>query len=237
MSLNFHHHLVPVTMTNAQSSSTTNQKVLFEQTPMDFDETNDQQTDLSISTTNRSIHLPVEKQRGISEIIRKRNSRYKVEDYKRSFQRSSTYDDSPSEVSRPISISKSDQALTKSFPSNSMSTSPNPTRRLTKTKSFDIPIEMENEENRRKQISMDKLNDLINKSSDEKSNEFVVSLEIFIEQSIDRFFLLLLLQFRPNGSDEKVDVAAKRNLFETFSREVHSGPPLTRSKSFKQETY
>ena len=117
-------------MTNAQSSSTTNEKVLFEQTPMDFDEMNDQQTDVSISTTNRSIHLPVEKQRGISEIIRKRNSRFKVEDYKRSFQRSSTFDESPSEVSRPISTSKSDQALLKSFPSNSMTTSPNPTRRL-----------------------------------------------------------------------------------------------------------
>ena len=177
-------------MTNEQSPTKNDQQVPLGQTP----------ADLSISNANRSIHLPVEKQRGLSEIIRKRNSRFKVEDYKRSFQRSSTFDESPSEISRPISSSKSDQVLTKTFPSTSIPASPQTTRRFTKTKSFDIPIEIENEENRRKEISMEKLNDLI------------------------------------ENVGEELNVAAKRSMFETFSRDVHSGPALTRSKSFKQET-
>ena len=185
--------VLSVPMNNEPSPTKSDQRVPLGQTPMDFDQ--------STSSANRSIHLPVEKQRGISEIIRKRNSRFKVEDYKRSFQRSSTFDESPSEISRPISSSKSDQVLTKTFPSTSNAASPKTTRRLTKTKSFDIPIEIENEENRRKEKSMEKLNDLIQ-----------------------------------NAGEEKPSVAAKRNMFETISRDVPSGPTLTRSKSFKQET-
>ncbi|CAF1560344.1 unnamed protein product, partial [Adineta ricciae] len=57
----------------------------------------------SISTANRSIYLPIEKQRGLSEIIRKRNSRYKVEDYKRSIQKSSTFDEQQSQYFRSLS--------------------------------------------------------------------------------------------------------------------------------------
>jgi hypothetical protein len=100
----------------------------------DFDDNNDSST----STTNRSIYLPVEKQRGLSEIIRKRNSRFKVEDYKRSFQKSNTIDETPAEFYRPLPISKSDHALSNS------NISPKQMNRLNKTKSVDISMEYDN---------------------------------------------------------------------------------------------
>lgn len=142
---------------------------------MGLDE-NDHQTDLSVSSVNRSVHLPVEKQRGMSEIIRKRNSRFKVEDYKRAFQRSSTFDEVDCEQHRPLSSSKSDQTLAKNFAEDSLvsslvTESPKSTRRLTKTKSFEIPIEIENEQEQRKQMSIEKLNDLINKPSEDHAME------------------------------------------------------------------
>lgn len=72
----------------------------------------DQNNDSSTSaTTNRSIHLPVEKQRGISEIIRKRNSRCKVEDYKKSIQKAASIDDNSSS-DRTAANSKIDEELT-----------------------------------------------------------------------------------------------------------------------------
>ena len=102
----------------------------------DFDDNNDSST----STTNRSKHLPVEKQRGLSEIVRKRNSRTKVEDYKRSFQKSNTFDERQSEHYRPLSNSTSDYTLpnNQTSPSN---TSPRQINRLNKTKSMDVSIE------------------------------------------------------------------------------------------------
>jgi hypothetical protein len=45
----------------------------------------------------------------------------------------------------------------------------------------------------------------------------------------------LFFQFRNNELEEKMTVAAKRNLFETFTKDVKFGHGLTRSKSFKQE--
>ena len=117
-------------------------------------ELDDQNADSSLSTANRSIHLPVEKQRGLSEVIRKRNSRFKVEDYKRSFQRSNTFDEQQCDYYRPMTTSKSDQALLATSAIDLTSPpaatrSPKPAKRLTKTKSFDIPIEIEQEHDQR----------------------------------------------------------------------------------------
>jgi hypothetical protein len=103
---------------------------------MQYNDNNDSST----STTNRSIHLPVEKQRGLSEIIRKRNSRYKVEDYKRSFQKSNTIDEPSIEYSRPLPTSKSDYTISNNQTSFSDLTAKQ-IKRLNKTKSVEIPIE------------------------------------------------------------------------------------------------
>ena len=111
-------------------------KSSLEKMQYEFDENNDSST----STTNRSIHLPVEKQRGLSEIIRKRNSRYKVEDYKRSFQKSITLDEEPSDYSRPLPISKSDYTLSNNQTST-FNPSPKQMNRLNKTKSVDMSME------------------------------------------------------------------------------------------------
>jgi len=111
-------------------------KSSLEKMHRDFDDNNDSST----STTNRSIHLPVEKQRGMSEIIRKRNSRNKVEDYKRSFQKSNTFDEHPTEYYRPLSSSNSDYTLSTNQTSIS-NISPKQTKRLNKTKSVDISME------------------------------------------------------------------------------------------------
>ena len=43
--------------------------------------------------------------------------------------------------------------------------------------------------------------------------------------------------FRNQDADDKLTVAAKRNLFETFSKDTPTSSTLTRSKSFKQERY
>jgi hypothetical protein len=105
---------------------------------MQYNDNNDSST----STTNRSIHLPVEKQRGLSEIIRKRNSRYKVEDYKRSFQKSNTFDEQQSDSYRPLTTSTSDYTLSNDQTSIS-NISPRQIKRLNKTKSVDISIEFD----------------------------------------------------------------------------------------------
>ena len=75
----------------------------------------------------------------ISEIIRKRNSRSKVEDYKRSFQKSNTFDEHQSEYYRPLSSSNSDYTLSNNQTSTS-NISPNQSKRLNKTKSVDISL-------------------------------------------------------------------------------------------------
>jgi len=105
-----------------------------------FDENNDSST-----STNRSIHLPVEKQRGLSEIIRKRNSKSKVEDYKRSIQKSNTFDDQQS----LLISSKTDHEL----PLNPI------------LKDIEIPI---NNENKRAQMSIERLNLLLTKAEQEE---------------------------------------------------------------------
>ena len=104
----------------------------------DFDE-----NDSSTSTTNRSVHLPVEKQRGQSEIIRKRNSRFKVEDYKRSFQRSNTCDEPSSDYYRPLSSSISDYTISSNQMTSTANISPRQTKRLSKTKSVDVSLELD----------------------------------------------------------------------------------------------
>lgn len=101
----------------------------------DFDD-----NDSSTSTTNRSVHLPVEKQRGQSEIIRKRNSRFKVEDYKRSFQRSNTCDEQSSDYYRPLSNSISDYTLSNNQTSTTADVSPR--QPLSKAKSLNMPFEV-----------------------------------------------------------------------------------------------
>jgi hypothetical protein len=126
----------------------------IEQTQEQFDETNDSSTS---TTTSRSIHLPVEKQRGLSEIIRKRNSRYKVEDYKRSFQKSNT----PDEQQLPISPLDD---LTSKHSNN--------------TYSIDIPIDMQYNSDKRAQMSIERLNVLLsnddNLDQQETTNEYVI---------------------------------------------------------------
>lgn len=91
----------------------------------------DDNNDSSTSTTTRSIHIPIEKQRGLSEIIRKRNSRYKVEDYKRSIHKSNTFDSDEIEQLRTIPISRSDYSLSN-------------IQKLNKTKSMDENIDYRN---------------------------------------------------------------------------------------------
>jgi len=143
----------------------------------DFDDNNDSST----STTNRSIHLPVEKQRGISEIIRKRNSRYKVEDYKRSFQKSSTFDEPQTEYYRPLPISKSDHTLSDNQTSIS-NLSPKQMNRLNKTKSVDLSIEYD----KPTQISVEYVINSYSGVACHQSENFLYE----IEQPIDRVFFL-----------------------------------------------
>ncbi|CAF1286362.1 unnamed protein product, partial [Rotaria sordida] len=177
-------------------------KSSIEKMQYDFDDNNDTST----STTNRSIHLPIEKQRSLSEIIRKRNSRYKVEDYKRSFQKCNTFDQQQSDYYGALPTSKSDHALSNNQTSFS-NINPKEMKRLTKTKSVDIPTEY----NKRTQISIEQLEpnnkNFEQKNSNESNNEI----------------------------NDKMTVAAKRNLFEVFSKDVQLSPGLTRSKSFKHE--
>ncbi|CAF1131336.1 unnamed protein product [Adineta steineri] len=109
-----------------------------------IDETNDSST-----STSRSVHLPVEKQRGLSEIIRKRNSRCKVEDYKRSIQKSSTFD----EQQMLPSLSKSEQELTSTSDMNS--------KNINQTYLYDIPINFQANTENQVQRSIERLNVLL----------------------------------------------------------------------------
>lgn len=127
-----------------------------------FDENNDSSASTTTTTTNRSVHLPVEKQRGLSEIVRKRNSKCKVEDYKRSIQKSTPVDEEP--------IVEVD--LTPKY--------------------FDIPINQQNTNDQRTQMSIERLNLLLSKDEE-------------IPQP-----------------DANLSVADKRNLFENVERSKSS---------------
>jgi len=120
-----------------------------------FDENNDSSTS---TTTNRSVHLPVEKQRGLSEIIRKRNSKCKVEDYKRSIQKPNTIDEQES-----IPILKNDDELM--ILSNNSTSPPldiDP-------KYFEIPINIQNnDDGERVQASIERLNLLLTKDEEQE---------------------------------------------------------------------
>ena len=101
-------------------------------------------------------------------------------------------------------------------------------------------------------------------SNDDQMNEYVMSTETFRCRrlsavvpehslgmdhpivsvsflSISRLFdkrsnrTVLPFVHRTIDADGKMTVAAKRNLFETFTKDVQFGLGLTRSKSFKQE--
>lgn len=169
----------------------------------EFDE-----NDSSASTTNRSVHLPVEKQRGQSEIIRKRNSRFKVEDYKRSFQRSNTCDEPSTDYYRPLSSSISDYTLSSNPMTSTANISPRQTNRLSKTKSVDVSLGM-------------------NTLAEGISNEYgALKCRLCID---------CLSLFRNDQINQKMTVAAKKSLFETFNKINPGTRGLTRSKSFKQE--
>jgi len=100
------------------------------------DENNDSSASTATTTTNRSVHLPVEKQRGPSEIIRKRNSKCKVEDYKRSIQKTTTVDEEPT-----VEVD-----LTPKY--------------------FDVPIDQQNANDQRAQLSIERLNLLLSKDEE-----------------------------------------------------------------------
>ncbi len=110
-----------------------------------FDENNDSSTS---TTTNRSIHLPVEKQRGLSEIIRKRNSKSKVEDYKRSIQKSNTFEDQ-----QTLLILKNEPEL---------------------------PLNPITNENKRAQMSIERLNLLLTKAEQEEYVEEKKERNLFV---------------------------------------------------------
>lgn len=110
------------------------------------DDTNDSSTS---TNTNRSVHLPVEKQRGLSEIIRKRNSKYKVEDYKRSIQKPNTADDEQ----EPTAITAE--------PENPPIIDPTP-------KYFDVPINVQNKNDQRAQLSIERLNSLLSQEDEQE---------------------------------------------------------------------
>ncbi|CAF2917376.1 unnamed protein product [Rotaria sp. Silwood2] len=188
-------------ITSSSSSLIRPLKSSIEKMQHDFDDNNDTST----STTNRSIYLPIEKQRSLSEIIRKRNSRYKVEDYKRSFQKFHTFDQQQSDYYRSLTTSKSDHTLSNNQTSIS-NTSPKETKRLIKTKSVDLPTEY----NKRTYTSMEQF-EPNNKNFEQKNSN------------------------KNNEINDKMTVAAKKNLFEVFSKDIPPSPHLTRSKSFKQE--
>ncbi|CAF3541406.1 unnamed protein product [Adineta steineri] len=162
--------------------------------------------DSTTSSVNRSIYLPIEKQRGLSEIIRKRNSRYKVEDYKRSIQKASTFDEQQSDYFRPSTTSNNDYSLSNDQTSYS-DLSPRQIKRFNKTKSVDLSMEFD-QQSPALGLRRFKSNDRI--SEEQGSNE-------------------------NNEIDDKMNVAARRNVFETFSKDSPFARSFIRSKSFKQE--
>ncbi|CAF0986323.1 unnamed protein product [Rotaria sp. Silwood1] len=175
-----------------------------------LNENNDSSASSSTTaTTNRSIHLPVEKQRGLSEIIRKRNSRCKVEDYKRSIQKPNTYDEQ--QFNRSLPISKSDYELMISPNDATSSPLDLKSKYFQKAHSVELPIDIQNHNDKRAKMSIERLNLLL--SNDEQVEQETISNEI----------------------DENMTVSDKRNLFETISKDTQFGGTLPRSKPFKYE--
>lgn len=116
----------------------------------------DENNDSSTSTnTSRSIHLPVEKQRGLSEIIRKRNSKYKVEDYKRAIQKPNIVDEEQQQQPPipPVTIEPENPPIT------SIDITP---------KYFDVPINVQNKNDQRAQLSIERLNSLLSQEDEEE---------------------------------------------------------------------
>ncbi|CAM4895290.1 unnamed protein product [Rotaria socialis] len=174
-----------------------------------LDQLNENNDSSTSTTTNRSVHLPVEKQRGLSEIIRKRNSRYKVEDYKRSIQKPTTSDDQ--QYNRTMPTSKSDHELmTLSNNTISSSLDGNSTN-LHKTHSVDLPMDIQMSNDERVKMSIERLNLLLSKSEQ-------------VEQDKNA-----------NDIDENMSVADKRNLFETILKDTQFGGTLPRAKPLKYD--
>lgn len=144
-----------------------------------FDQSYDNNDSSASTTASRSVHLPVEKQRGISEILRKRNSRCKVEDYRRSIQKPTSSDDQ--QYNPTVSTSKSDQQLASltnhtddisSLPLQTNST------HFQKAYSVDIPIDAQMNNDKRVKMSIERLNLLLSSKDDRNeqdkdSNEYV----------------------------------------------------------------
>lgn len=143
-------------------------KLSIDKMQHDFNDNNDSST----ISTNRSVHLPVEKQRSLSEIIRKRNSRYKVEDYKRSFQKFHTFDEELSEHHRPLTTSTSDYALSNNNQTTVSANTPREIKRLTKTKSVDIPTKHDEKQT---PTWMENSEANKNNSGDQISNKYVIN--------------------------------------------------------------
>jgi hypothetical protein len=128
-------------------------------TPDQVDENNDSSTS---TTTSRSVHLPVEKQRGLSEIIRKRNSKCKVEDYKRSIQKPNILDDEQSSH-RLLPISNSNQE-SMMIANNTPSSTPSDLI----PKYFEVPIDIQNNKDKRVKMSIERLNLLLSKDEQQE---------------------------------------------------------------------
>ncbi|CAF2819700.1 unnamed protein product [Rotaria sp. Silwood2] len=178
-----------------------------------LNENNDSSTS-STATTNRSVHLPVEKQRGLSEIIRKRNSRCKVEDYKRSIQKPNTYEEQQEQqqqFNRTLPTSKSDYELM--LLSNNSTSSPFDmnSKSFQKAHSVEISIDIQNNNDKRAKMSIERLNLLLSKGEQIEQEQI------------------------SNEMDENMSVADKKNLFETISKDTQFGGTLPRSKPFKHE--
>ncbi|CAF0992532.1 unnamed protein product [Rotaria sordida] len=179
-----------------------------------LNDNNDSSTSTT-TTTNRSVHLPVEKQRGQSEIIRKRNSRCKVEDYKRSIQKPNTFDDQQQQqqqqFNRPLPTSKSDYELMTL--SNNSTSSPLDinSKNFQKSYSIELPIDFQNNNDKRARMSIERLNLLLSK--DEQLEQEKISNEI----------------------DENTSVANRRSLFETISKDTQFSGTLPRSKPSQPE--
>jgi len=167
----------PKSLTSSQP-----RKSSVEQIQDQIDDNNDSSTS---TATNRSVHLPVEKQRGLSEIIRKRNSRYKVEDYKRSIQKSNTCDDQQP-INPTLSTSISDHDLPILSNNSTSSYSDINSKHLTKANSVDMPIDFEDNTIQRAQMSIERLNVLLsNEEQQNISNEYIITKNFF---SVLEFF-------------------------------------------------
>ncbi|CAF1169627.1 unnamed protein product [Didymodactylos carnosus] len=151
---------------------------------------NDSSASISTTTTttlsrSNQVHLPVEKQRAVSEVLRKRNSMQKVADYKRSFQKTNTLDESDTnddsivvkqQQQRTLPISKSDLVLSSitttkdTNKNNDANSTIMKQKRLNKALSFDAQfetLEKNEDDGQRIKCSIERLNKLLSTSSEE----------------------------------------------------------------------